>query len=136
MSAGAIVSIHLSLFIVSSPSVLQGKKDAITPTISRTFLDRKLTYTLFVASRVVRDLLQGSVRHLAGHWADFNDLILQGPGKKWEHYETNKNGKVVRPTMHIRKGDTVQIIAGKDKGKVGQISKVSMLSTEAQARAD
>lgn len=63
-------------------------------------------------------------------------MILQGPGKKWEHYETNKNGKVVRPTMHIRKGDTVQIIAGKDKGKVGQISKVSMLSTEAQARAD
>ncbi|HEY9672548.1 MAG TPA: 50S ribosomal protein L24 [Waterburya sp.] len=27
----------------------------------------------------------------------------------------------VRYKMHVRKGDTVQIIAGKDKGKVGEI---------------
>lgn len=50
--------------------------------------------------------------------------IVQGPGKKWEHYETTKNGKTVRPAMHIRKGDTVQIITGKDKGKIGQITQV------------
>lgn len=26
--------------------------------------------------------------------------------------------------MHVKKGDTVQVIAGKDKGKVGEITKV------------
>lgn len=47
-----------------------------------------------------------------------------GPGKKWEHYPLNKNGKPIKVPMHIKKGDTVQIIAGKDKGKVGKISDV------------
>lgn len=28
---------------------------------------------------------------------------------------------VVRYKMHVKKGDTVQVIAGKDKGKVGEI---------------
>ena len=49
---------------------------------------------------------------------------MQGPGKKWEHYELTANGKPVRQTMHVKKGDTVQIIAGADKGKVGTIAKV------------
>jgi large subunit ribosomal protein L24 len=34
------------------------------------------------------------------------------------------NGKPVRYKMHVKKGDTVQIISGKDKGKVGEILKV------------
>ena len=33
----------------------------------------------------------------------------QGPGKKWEHMEVNSNGKPVRISMHVRKGDTVQV---------------------------
>lgn len=33
-------------------------------------------------------------------------------------------GKPIRYKMHVKKGDTVQIIAGKDKGKVGEILKV------------
>lgn len=55
----------------------------------------------------------------------------QGPGKKWEHYETNDNGKVVRFKIHVKKGDTVQCIAGVDKGKVGVVQKVrSFMSYE------
>jgi large subunit ribosomal protein L24 len=34
------------------------------------------------------------------------------------------NGKPVSCKMHVKKGDTVQIISGKDKGKVGEILKV------------
>ncbi|KAK9808800.1 hypothetical protein WJX72_003920 [[Myrmecia] bisecta] len=49
---------------------------------------------------------------------------LIGPGKRWEHYELNKNHNVVRKPMHVKKGDTVQVIAGSDKGKVGEIEKV------------
>ncbi len=32
-----------------------------------------------------------------------------------------KPSQAVRHTMHVKKGDTVQVIAGKDKGKVGEI---------------
>lgn len=49
---------------------------------------------------------------------------IYGPGKKWEHYETNDNGKVVTIPIHVRKGDTVQCIAGTDKGKIGVVQKV------------
>ena len=51
-------------------------------------------------------------------------MLLQGPGKKWESYDLNKNGKPVRIPMHVKTGDTVVVIAGKDKGKVGEVSKV------------
>jgi large subunit ribosomal protein L24 len=35
-----------------------------------------------------------------------------------------KTTQVVRHKMHVKKGDTVQVIAGKDKGKVGEIQRV------------
>jgi large subunit ribosomal protein L24 len=35
-----------------------------------------------------------------------------------------KTKQVVRHKMHVKKGDTVQVIAGKDKGKVGEIQQV------------
>jgi large subunit ribosomal protein L24 len=35
------------------------------------------------------------------------------------------NGKVERVKMHVKKGDTVQVVAGDDKGKVGEIVEVS-----------
>lgn len=34
---------------------------------------------------------------------------MQGPGKKWEHLELNKNGKPQRVSMHVLKGDTVKV---------------------------
>ncbi len=34
---------------------------------------------------------------------------------------TNAKKKSVRQKMHVKKGDTVQVISGKDKGKVGEI---------------
>ncbi|GFH13638.1 KOW domain-containing protein [Haematococcus lacustris] len=47
-----------------------------------------------------------------------------GGGRKWEHLEVNQNGKVERLKLHVKKGDFVQVIAGKDKGKTGTITKV------------
>ncbi len=35
--------------------------------------------------------------------------------------KSTKNNAPVRFKMHIKKGDTVQVISGKDKGKVGEI---------------
>lgn len=34
------------------------------------------------------------------------------------------NGQPVRYKMHVKKGDTVQIISGSDKGKVGEIQQI------------
>jgi hypothetical protein len=50
--------------------------------------------------------------------------VAQGPGKKWEHYKLNDNKKVITFDIHVKKGDTVQCITGRDKGKVGVIQKV------------
>ncbi|MCL2923371.1 MAG: 50S ribosomal protein L24 [Trichodesmium sp. MAG_R04] len=33
-------------------------------------------------------------------------------------------GKPIRYRLHVKKGDTIQVIAGKDKGKVSEILKV------------
>jgi large subunit ribosomal protein L24 len=37
---------------------------------------------------------------------------------------TNKSNKATRYKMHVKKGDTVQVITGKDKGKVGEVTQV------------
>ncbi len=50
----------------------------------------------------------------------------QGPGKRWEHYKLNHNKKPVRHDIHVRSGDTVVVVGGKDKGKVGKVDKVPM----------
>ncbi len=42
------------------------------------------------------------------------------PGK----IQVNANGKAVRFKMHVKTGDTVQVISGRDKGKVGKIVRV------------
>jgi large subunit ribosomal protein L24 len=58
--------------------------------------------------------------------AAYGDLPRIGGGRKWEHYEVLPNsGRAVRVKMHVKKGDTVQVIAGKDKGKVGTVIKVA-----------
>ncbi|MEL6376937.1 MAG: KOW motif-containing protein, partial [Pseudomonadota bacterium] len=54
-----------------------------------------------------------------------------------------KNKNVGRQKMHVRTGDTVQVITGKDKGKVGEVvatnaktSQVIVLSTHIHALHD
>ena len=37
----------------------------------------------------------------------------------------NSNGKPQRVSMHVRLGDTVAVIAGSDKGKVGKVVAVN-----------
>lgn len=49
---------------------------------------------------------------------------LQGPGKKWENTPLTANGKPVFQKIHVKQGDTVQVVAGGDKGKVGVVQKV------------
>lgn len=56
--------------------------------------------------------------------AAWGKLPNVGGGRKWKHIEVNENGKPVAIPMHIKRGDTVQVITGDDKGKVGTITKV------------
>merc|ERR1712157_166595 len=52
-------------------------------------------------------------------------LVVVSAVKKWVKPKVNPNtGKAVRQDMHVREGDTVKVIAGKDKGKVGEVVKV------------
>ncbi|GBF92468.1 50S ribosomal protein, chloroplastic [Raphidocelis subcapitata] len=56
--------------------------------------------------------------------AGYNNMVKLGGGKKWERQELTPNGKPVKTPMHVKKGDVVQVIAGEDKGAVGEIEKV------------
>lgn len=47
-----------------------------------------------------------------------------GPGKKWEKLPLTSNGKPEKVKIHVKCGDTVIVTAGKDKGKVSEVTKV------------
>ena len=40
---------------------------------------------------------------------------------------TPKSGSSQRLKMRLRKGDTVQVITGKDKGKTGEVLRLSLI---------
>ncbi|KAF8056755.1 RPL24 [Scenedesmus sp. PABB004] len=56
--------------------------------------------------------------------AHYGNRVNLGGGKPWERTEVNGNGKPVKVKMHVKKGDIVQVVAGKDKGTVAEVEKV------------
>ncbi|CAI5518612.1 unnamed protein product [Closterium sp. Naga37s-1] len=44
--------------------------------------------------------------------------------KRWERKEVKDNSLPVRHKLHVQVGDTVQVIAGRDKGKVTEVVRV------------
>ncbi|CAI6003814.1 unnamed protein product [Closterium sp. NIES-65] len=44
--------------------------------------------------------------------------------KRWERKEVKDNSLPVRHKLHVHVGDTVQVIAGRDKGKVTEVVRV------------
>ena len=49
-----------------------------------------------------------------------------GYGKAWEKLPVNKKtNKVIKVKMHVKTGDHVIVIAGSDKGKTGDITRVN-----------
>jgi large subunit ribosomal protein L24 len=52
-----------------------------------------------------------------------NDLKFHFPLqlKRWERKKCKPNGLPVLHKMHVRIGDTVQVIAGREKGNVGEV---------------
>ncbi|XP_040987954.1 50S ribosomal protein L24, chloroplastic [Juglans microcarpa x Juglans regia] len=44
--------------------------------------------------------------------------------KRWERKECKPNSLPVLHKMHVKLGDTVKVISGRDKGKIGEITKV------------
>lgn len=57
-------------------------------------------------------------------FAGYNNMVKLGGGKKWERQALHPSGKPIKIDMHVKKGDIVQVIAGEDKGTVGEISEV------------
>ena len=50
--------------------------------------------------------------------------------KRWKRPEVNKNGTVVKKDMHVTVGDTVQVIAGADKGTVTEVTAIRPATSE------
>ncbi|XP_019183463.1 PREDICTED: 50S ribosomal protein L24, chloroplastic [Ipomoea nil] len=44
--------------------------------------------------------------------------------KRWERKECKPNSLPVIQKMHVKLGDTVKVIAGHDKGKIGEVSEI------------
>ncbi|WP_411024837.1 KOW motif-containing protein, partial [Salmonella sp. s57610] len=44
--------------------------------------------------------------------------------KRWERKKCKPNSLPIIHKMHVKIGDTVKVISGRDKGKVGEISKI------------
>ncbi|KMZ58612.1 50S ribosomal protein L24 [Zostera marina] len=44
--------------------------------------------------------------------------------KRWERKECKPNSLPVLQKMHVKVGDTIKVIAGREKGKIGQIIRV------------
>ncbi|XP_031474697.1 50S ribosomal protein L24, chloroplastic [Nymphaea colorata] len=44
--------------------------------------------------------------------------------KRWERKECKPNSLPVLHKMHVKVGDTVQVISGRDKGKIGEITSI------------
>lgn len=44
--------------------------------------------------------------------------------KRWERKKCKPNSLPILQKMHVKLGDTVKVISGRDKGKIGEISKI------------
>lgn len=69
------------------------------------------------------------IRNAPGHCksvssADHRHLFSLNQAKKWKKQPVNERGKPIRVKMHVKKGDTVVVVAGKDKGQVSEVEEV------------
>ncbi|KAE8703199.1 50S ribosomal protein L24 [Hibiscus syriacus] len=44
--------------------------------------------------------------------------------KRWERKECKPNSLPVLHKLHVKVGDTIKVISGRDKGKIGEVSKI------------
>jgi len=51
-------------------------------------------------------------------------LLLLWQLKRWERKKCKPNSLPILHKMHVKLGDTVQIITGSDRGKVGEITRL------------
>ncbi|XP_052487126.1 50S ribosomal protein L24, chloroplastic isoform X1 [Gossypium raimondii] len=53
-----------------------------------------------------------------------NPCLIVVKLKRWERKECKPNSLPVLHKMHVKVGDTIKVISGRDKGKIGEISKI------------
>ncbi|CAA7049193.1 unnamed protein product [Microthlaspi erraticum] len=53
-----------------------------------------------------------------------NPCLVQAKLKRWERKECKPNSLPVLHKMHVKFGDTVKVISGRDKGKIGEVTKI------------
>ncbi|XVF34099.1 hypothetical protein REPUB_Repub18cG0028200 [Reevesia pubescens] len=53
-----------------------------------------------------------------------NPCLIVVKLKRWERKECKPNSLPVLHKMHVKVGDTIKVISGRDKGKVGEITKI------------
>jgi len=59
----------------------------------------------------------------------YSPLTVTNVAKSWEKKKLNKNGNPITHKVHVKVGDTVQVIAGSDKGKVTEITRITRFNS-------
>ncbi|ERM99848.1 hypothetical protein AMTR_s00098p00115780 [Amborella trichopoda] len=62
------------------------------------------------------------ILHMQVNFADKPCLIMKL--KRWERKECKPNSLPVLHKLHVKVGDTVKLISGKEKGKIGEITRL------------
>ncbi|CAE6240568.1 unnamed protein product [Arabidopsis arenosa] len=53
-----------------------------------------------------------------------NPCLVLAKLKRWERKECKPNSLPILHKMHVKFGDTVKVISGRDKGKIGEVTKI------------
>eukprot|EP00899_Mesostigma_viride_P021354 jgi/Mesvir1/2921/Mv13991-RA.1 len=66
----------------------------------------------------------GSKLQIKSTTAQSSKATVTSMVRRWDKVKVNDNGKVERVKVHVKVGDSVQVISGKDKGKVTTVEKI------------
>ncbi|KAF2561467.1 hypothetical protein F2Q70_00014984 [Brassica cretica] len=90
----------------------------------------ELCLSLYLASRCILAFGGGSLITLLFFWNSLqvkptgNPCLVFAKLKRWERKKCKPNSLPILHKMHVKFGDTVKVISGRDKGKIGEVTKI------------
>nr|GMD56176.1 50S ribosomal protein L24, chloroplastic [Ipomoea batatas] len=118
--------IYLQLLNAKTPFVwIEDLKMAAMAALQSSFTSLSLSSTSFMGQRfsppLCSPLLFGDAMQVKSTEKPFS---VAARLKLWERKDCKPNSLPVLQKMHVKVGDTVKVIAGHDKGKIGEVSEI------------
>ncbi|EEF39514.1 50S ribosomal protein L24, chloroplastic [Ricinus communis] len=94
---------------MAAMAALQSAMTSLSISSNNTFFGQRLSFPSFTSTQVKRP---------------DNSCLIVARIKRWERKKCKPNSLPILHKMHVKLGDTVKVIAGDDKGKVGEVTKI------------